>query len=89
MALHDSPDQGVKVVGWESPDGRYHAVYDIDDKKVGREPSDRQMEGARRVVLKDPETGEYHTIAKVTPRLDLDRVIQRIRDHYKELGKRR
>lgn len=85
MPLRES-NEGVKVAGWESPDGRYHTVYNMDGKKVGREPSDRQMERARRVVIFDPKTGDYHTIAKVTPRLNLDRVIQKIRDHYAALS---
>lgn len=85
MALRDNKS-GVKVVGWESPDGKFHQVYNMDGKKVGRSPTDRQMERARRVVILDPKTKDYHTIQKVTPRLDLDKVIEAIRDYYSEIS---
>lgn len=85
MALRDS-DKGVLVVGWESRDGKYHTVYNETGKRVGRSPTDRQMERASRVVIRDPQTEDYHTISKVTPRLDLDQLIEKIRDHYRELA---
>lgn len=85
MALRDS-EKGVRIAGWESRDGKYHTVYNEDGKKVGRAPSDKQLERSERAVIWDPQSKEFYTISRITPRLDLDRLIEKIRDYYSEVA---
>jgi hypothetical protein len=68
------------VVGWESRDGTYHAVYDADDNKVGREPTDRSLESADRVVF--VHEGDYYTVGALSDDYELDDAIAELEDLY-------
>jgi len=68
------------VVGWESRDGTYHAVYDADDRKVGRAPTDRSLESADRTVF--IHDGDYYTIGALSSEYPLDDAIAELEDLY-------
>jgi len=68
------------VVGWESRDGTYHAVYDTDDHKIGRAPSDRSLERADRTVF--IHEGDYYTVGALTEDYTLDEAIEELMDLY-------
>ena len=70
----------ARVVGWESRDGEYHAVYDVDDTKVGRAPSDRSLETAQRTIF--IHEGEYYTIGALSDDYELDDAIAELEDLY-------
>jgi len=70
----------TRVVGWESRDGSYHAVYDADDEKVGRAPSDRSLESADRVVFIHDD--EYYTVGALSDDYTLDDAIAELEDLY-------
>ena len=72
----------ARVVGWESRDGSYHAVYDQDDHKVGRAPSDTSLEGADRTVIQ--WDGDYYTVGALTEDYTLDDAIHELQDLYGE-----
>lgn len=72
----------TRVVGWESRDGTYHAVYDIDDHKVGRAPSDRSLEIADRIVF--VHEGDYYTVGMLSEDYTLDEAISEIEDLYSD-----
>lgn len=69
---------GVRVVGWENRNGKYHAVYDQDEAKVGRAPTDRSLERAERIVFSLDEN--YYTVGPLTPDYGLDDAIQELED---------
>lgn len=71
-------DKGVKIGGWESKDREYHQVLDINGDKIGREPSDRQLESARRVVIQ--YKSKWYTSGPLSPDLTLDDVISELED---------
>lgn len=75
--LRDS-GKGVTVGGWESRDGTYHRVTDNDLEKVGRAPTDSQLENARRIVIN--YQGKWYTSGPITPEYDFDDVIDELRD---------
>lgn len=68
----------TRVVGWESRNGEYHTVYDADDKKVGRHPTDRSLESADRVVF--IHDGDYYTVGALTDDYGLDDAIAELED---------
>ncbi len=68
----------TRVVGWESRDGTYHAVYDADDNKVGRAPSDRSLESADRTVF--IHNGSYYTAGALSDDYGLDDAIAELED---------
>lgn len=70
----------ARVVGWESRDGNYHGVYDADDNKVGRNPTDRSLERAERVVFLHEE--EYYTVGALSADYGLDDAIAELEDLY-------
>lgn len=70
----------TRVVGWESRDGTYHAVYDVDDHKVGRAPSDRSLESADRVIF--IHDGDYYTVGALSEDYTLDEAISELQDLY-------
>lgn len=76
----EHPD--ARVVGWESKDGRYHTVYNDDDRKVGRAPSDRSLERAHRIVFRNED--EYFTVGSLTADYGLDDAIAEIEDYYSD-----
>ena len=79
--LRDSEQfDDARVVGWESRDGNYHAVYDLDDHKVGRAPTNRSLEGADRTVIQ--WNGEYYTVGALTDDYTLDDAIHELQDLY-------
>lgn len=79
--LRESDDfADARIVGWESRDGNYHAVYDADDVKVGRNPGDRSLESADRVVF--IREGDYYTVGALSSDYTLTDAIQEIEDLY-------
>jgi len=72
----------ARVVGWESRDGEYHAVYDADDNKVGRAPSDRSLESAERTVFVHDD--EYYTVGALSEDYTLDDAIAELEDLYSD-----
>lgn len=72
----------LRVVGWESRDGKYHTVYNDDDRKVGRAPSDRSLERAERIVFQND--GDYYTVGPLTPDYGLDDAMAEIEDYYSD-----
>ena len=72
----------TRVVGWESRNGKYHAVYDSDNHKVGRAPSDRSLERAERIVYEHEK--EFYTVGPLTPDYGLDDAIAELEDYYSE-----
>jgi len=72
----DSPD--TRVVGWESRDGTYHTVYDADDNKIGRAPSDHSLEVANRTVF--IHEGDYYTVGALSADYGLDDAIAELED---------
>lgn len=81
--LREADDHtGARVVGWESRDGTYHAVYNADDEKVGRNPTDRSLESADRVVFQ--YEGEYYTVGALSDDYDLDEALAEIEDIYSD-----
>ena len=72
----------TRVVGWESRDGKYHTVYDSDDHKVGRNPTNRSLENATRTVF--IHEGDYYTVGALTDDYGLDEAIAELEDHYGE-----
>lgn len=68
----------ARVVGWESRDGSYHAVYNADDEKVGRAPSDRSLESADRVVFILDD--EYYTVGALSEDYTIDDAIAELED---------
>lgn len=70
----------ARVAGWESRDGNYHAVYDTEMVKVGRNPTDRSLESADRVVIN--WDGDFYTVDALTPDYDLEDVIHDLQDYY-------
>ena len=75
----------TRVVGWESRDGSYHAVYNSDDEKVGRAPTDRSLESADRVVFIHDD--EYYTVGALSEDYTLDAAIAELEDLYGSTGK--
>lgn len=81
--LRDSEEfSDTRVVGWESRDGEYHAVYNTEDDKVGRAPSDRSLESAERTVF--IHEGEYYTVGALSDDYELDDAIAELEDLYSE-----
>lgn len=72
----------TRVVGWESRDGTYHSVYDTDDVKVGRNPTDRSLESADRVAF--ISDGDYYTVGALSDDYTLDDAMAEIEDFYRE-----
>ena len=70
----------ARVAGWESRDGTYHGVYDTEMNKVGRNPTDRSLESADRIVIN--WDGDFYTIDSLTPDYDLEDVIHDLQDYY-------
>lgn len=70
----------TRVVGWESRNGTYHAVYDSDDHKVGRAPTNRWLESADRVVF--IHDGDYYTVGALSEDYELDAAIAELEDLY-------
>lgn len=70
----------ARVAGWESRNGTYHTVYDTEMGKVGRNPTDRSLESAHRVVLN--WDGDFYTIGALTPDYDLEDAIHDLQDYY-------
>ena len=70
----------TRVVGWESRDGEYHAVYDTEDNKVGRAPTDRSLESADRTVF--IHEGDYYTVGALSEDYGLDDAIAELEDMY-------
>lgn len=70
----------ARVVGWESRDGNYHSVFDAEDNKVGRAPSDRSLESADRVVFIHED--EYYTVGALSSDYTLDAAITELEDLY-------
>lgn len=68
----------TRVVGWESRNGTYHAVYDTDDNKVGRAPTDRSLESADRTVF--IHEGDYYTVGALSEDYGLDDAIAELED---------
>lgn len=76
----ESSKYNAHVVGWENRAGRYHTVYDTDGNKVGRNPSNRSLEMADRVVI--DWKGEYFTVPGLTDDYDLTEAIAELDDVY-------
>lgn len=77
--LRDSDEfPDARVVGWESRNGTYRAVYDADDVKVGRAPADRSLESANRVVFQLDD--EYYTVGALSPDYTMDDAIAELED---------
>lgn len=72
----------TRVVGWESRAGTFRAVYDADDNKVGRAPSDRSLESADRVVF--IHNGDYFTVGALSDDYTLDDAIAELEDLYSD-----
>jgi hypothetical protein len=70
----------ARVVGWENREGTYHGVYDTEMEKIGRAPSDRQLEGANRVLIN--WDGDFYTVDALTPDYDLGEAIDELKDLY-------
>lgn len=69
-----------KVVGWENRSGAYHTVYNSDGDKVGRNPTNRSLEMADRVVIE--WKGEFYTVPGLTDDYELDDAISELEDVY-------
>lgn len=80
MAKVEAQKYDAHVVGWEGRNGKYHTVYDGDGNKVGRNPTDRSLEMADRVVI--TWKGEYYTVPGLTQDYDLDDAIAELDDVY-------
>lgn len=76
----ESSKYDAHVVGWEGRNGRYHTVFDWDGNKVGRNPTDRSLEMADRVVI--DWKGEYFTVPGLTDDYELDDAIAELDDVY-------
>lgn len=68
----------TRVVGWESRNGTYHTVYDADDNKVGRAPTNRSLEVADRTVF--IHDGDYYTVGALSDDYTLDDAIAELED---------
>lgn len=68
----------VRVVGWEGRNGQYHSVYDADDNKVSRAPTDRSLESAERIVFIHDE--EYYTVGALSDDYGIDDAIAELED---------
>lgn len=79
MPRWEAEDYDAHVVGWER-NGNYRTVYDDDGDKVGRNPTDSQLEGADRIVI--DWDGEYFTTGPLTDDYTLDDAIEELEDLY-------
>lgn len=70
------------VAGWESRDGKYHSVYSTSGDKVGRNPTDRSLESAVRIVIQWND--DFYTLRQLTPDYTLDDAISELQDLYKD-----
>ena len=68
------------VAGWESRDGTYHTVYDTEQNKVGRNPTDRSLESAHRVIILWDD--DFYTVGALTPDYGLEDAIHDLQDYY-------
>lgn len=82
--LRDSDDFNARVVGWESRDGQYHAVYDADGVKIGRAPSDYSLEASDRVVVE--KDGAFYTLPPLTEDYPLDEALHELEDFYSQVS---
>jgi hypothetical protein len=60
----------------------FRTAYDADDNKVGRNPSDRSLESADRVVF--IHDGDYFTVGALSDDYTLDSAIAELEDLYSD-----
>jgi hypothetical protein len=81
--LRESDDHPTaRVVAWESRKGTFRTAYDADDNKVGRNPTDRSLESADRVVF--IHDGDYFTVGALSDDYTLDDAIAELEDLYSD-----
>lgn len=80
--IRESAREGAYVAGWENKSGKFNRVFDDEGKKVGRAPSNSQLERAQRVIIRNGD--DFYTVGALTKHYDIDEAIDEILDYYKE-----